>query len=237
MALLFHKTFETDLSEFSSTNVSNGTIEQSSSAGLNGTGSGVLCTATGASPSISGFVQHTFSGNSAMRIAWWTDLTALLVNTDSHFITLWNLRNGAGGNALARIRLGQISSVPQVYFDTYLDVGTPSQNIAFTLKPTWIEVEILRESVDTAGDGEMRVYFGGGDYPASGTQVAEFLTMENFVAYNTVTQARMGMLFGTAAITGSMKLDEIIARNDDEPILFGVSPGGLYYPKVRGRRR
>lgn len=222
MALLFHKSFAADLTEFSATNVSNGTIVWDAAAGLNGTSGGVALAATGASPSASGYVQHAFSGNAAMRLAWFTDLTSLLINADSNFVTLWNLRNVSDGNALARIRVGRASGVQRVYFDTFPDGGgTPSQDIAFILKPRWIEVEIVREVTDGSNNGEMRVYFGGGDYPAMGQKVAEFLAVQNFIVYNATTQARMGMFFGTTDVAGSMKLDEITAMSGIDPILFG----------------
>lgn len=238
MPELFHKSFSVDLSEFSATGVSNATVAHSPSAGLNGTVGGALFTRTGVNPSASGYVQHTFSGNAAMRMAWFNDTSQVSLGGDGAFVTLWNLRNVSDGNTLARLRIGQVSAAPRFYFDTFPDAGgSTSQDIAFTLKPAWIEVEIIRESFDGGNDGEMRFYFGGGDYPAVGQKVAEFLTVQNFIAYNATTQSRMGMVFGTTTVTGTIKLDEIRARNDNSPILVGLWGSPSVGTIMRRRRR
>lgn len=114
-------------------------------------------------------------------------------------------------------------------------------DVAMTSLPNWVEIETIREVTNGSNDGEMRFHFGGGDYPDTGTQVAEFLTVQNYADFEAVDRTRWGMMFCGASVSGSLKLDELIVVNDNTPILFGVSESvisrGMKYVLNRRRRK
>lgn len=226
MAQIFHKTFAVNLDEFEFTSASNGTIAQAAGAGLNGTTGGVLMTATGASPSIRGDTRGMpLTGLSATRTAFWMDISSLAIATNNEDVQLWYPRDSAGGARLGSLRMVRLSGANylrcQLLPDTDIVVNV---DVAMTSLPNWVEIETIREVTNGSNDGEMRFYFGGGDYPDTGTQVAEFLTVQNYADFEAVDRTRWGMMFGGASVSGSLKLDELIVVNDNTPILFGVSP-------------
>lgn len=243
MAQIFHKTFATDLSEFSSVSVSNGTLEWSAGAGLNGTTGGVLATRTANSPSCYGnATDMPLNGLVAARWAFWLDLSDLTVGADGGTTIIWYPRDSSGNARLGSMRMAQVSGVPQLQCQVLPDTDvTVDEFVPLTSLPNWVEVEVIREVTNGSNDGEMRFYFGGGDYPDTGTQVAEFLTVQNYVDFNAVDRTRLGMQFGSALTSGTLKVDELIVVNDNTPILFGVSESvisrGMKYVLNRRRRK
>lgn len=237
MAELFHKTFAVNLGEFSTTSAVNGTIEQSAGAGLNGTTGGVLYTRTAPSPAIYGVTAHTLSGLAAARFAWFIDLSSYGIATSTHVGLIWSPRTAAAAAVVAAL---QVINTSGTLYARFLDIpdGASSivQDVSLALKPAWVEAEVIRETTDGANNGELRYYFGGGDYPANGQLVAEFLACQNYVGFNATVNARFGMVTGGSSVNGTLKIDEIIARSDNTPILYGVS-ASLFSPLTWLRRR
>lgn len=226
MPLLFHKTFVdavTGANGFDQVSVSNGTIIQSAGAGLNGTSGGVTCTATGASPRARGDLLFAFGGT-AHRTAMWVDLSGLTIGTLNHLCVIWQPRDNAAAGRVAGLRVFNLAGSLVLTCRTFPDGGgSTDTNVALTSYPAWIEIEIIPESVDGAGDGEHRFYFGGGDYDPLGELVVEHLAVDNIVGYAAIDRTRYGMETSSASVGGTLLIDEIIARNDNTPILFGVS--------------
>lgn len=241
MAELFHYTFATDLSEFNSTTAINGTIAQSAGAGLNGTTGGVLCTRTASSPSLYGLAVATLSGLAAFRFAMYWDISNHTIVTSGHVGTLINFRQSAAtsGNAPAVIQMSNVGGALKMNFYARRDSAAAYTSQIPFLASDWVEIETIRETVDGAADGVVRFYFGGGSYSSTGELVAEFLNVDNYIGFNAMTRVQVGMIGGSSSVTGAMKLDEIIARNDNVPILFGVgeSTSSRRMRNVLNRRR
>lgn len=127
--------------------------------------------------------------------------------------------------------MAQVAGVPQLQIQLLPDTDiTQDVLVPLTSLPNWIEIETIRETTNGANNGEMRFYFGGGDYPDTGTQVAEFLGVQNYADFEAVDRTRLGIQFGTSLVSGSLKIDEFIVVNDNTPILFGVSGSRLRMP-------
>lgn len=220
--LIFHKTFTNDLSEFSSSSASNGTIAWSPE-GLNGTTGGVLYTRTSNSPNVYGNATGmVLNGLPASRTAFFFDASQLSMGANGGTAIIWYPRDSSGGSRLGSLRVTQINGQQVFQFQVLPDTDiTSTQNSIPDAQPAWVEIETIRETSDGANDGEMRFYFGGGDYPSAGILVAEFLNVQNYVDFNAVDRARLGIQFGSALVTGTLKIDEVIVTSDAEPIIVG----------------
>ena len=247
MGLVFHKTFvdaATGANGFDSVTTTNGTLAHSAGAGLHGTSGGITCTRTANSPNVFGVCGHILSGLAACRTAFYCNIAALTIGTDSQSTLLWSPRTAATAGAIGSVRAIRVAGVVVLECRKFTDaVGFSSGvNVSFTVPPTWIEVEIVRESIDTAANGALRFYFGGGDWPSTGQQVAEFLSVDNYINFNACTNARLGIGSGGATVSGSLLVDEWTMRDDDTPIIYGVSDDsaisrGMKYVLNRRRRK
>lgn len=244
MAELFHKTFAVNLSEFDATSASQGTIEQSAAAGLNGTTGGVLCTSTDTTPNLYGVINHALNGFPAFRYAFYLDLANMTIGTNGRTTNLWIAFKPTTSAALGVVRLVLSSGVLKLRFIALDDAGSVAAqtDVGLTSYPAWVEIAIVPESADTAADGQTRFYLGGGDYPALGELVAEFLSQENYTSFHATTFSRVGLSSTGASVGGTLKIDEIIARNDNTPIIYGVEESagslrGMRYVLNRRRRK
>lgn len=240
MAELFHKTFAADLSEFDATAASNGTIAQAAGSGLNGTTGGVLCTRTANSPNLYGRADTAlFSGKTVLRTAWYTDLASLTIGTDGHNTALLRAFGDTGIAALVVVY--RVSGALRHALYLYNDSGTPTTAAAVFGLPDWMELRVVRASGIGVSDGEAQLYAGGGAYAALGELLLEVTGIPNYGRFNQVYRFIIGMhnaLAASTSVGGSLKFDEWTLRDDDTPILFGVSesttPPYLY---LRRRRR
>lgn len=223
MAELFHYTFATDLSEFSGVSATNGTIAQSAGAGLNGTTGGVLCTRTANSPSLYGTVPHVSTGLTALGIAWYVDFASLTISTNTHAAAIWSPRSGGGAAVLGILSVVNSSGVLTLWVRALQDSLPIIEDLNPLVAMDWIEMSVVRETTDGAADGILRCYAGGGAYAATGELVSELTGLNNYITFQAMTNARMGIVSGSASVGGTLKIDEIIARNDNTPIIFGVS--------------
>lgn len=223
MAELFHKTFATDLSEFNATGAANGTIAQSAGAGLNSTTGGVLCTATAASPNIFGSVTSSFSGKTSMRTAWYTDLSAMAIGTSTHSTRLYEFVSADSITNASLILLRNLSGVLNIQHYFISDSNVFNLNsVPLTGWPDWLELWVQRSGGLAVADGESRLYFGGGDYDATGELVSTHTGIVHYTRFEQDTH-RVGIRSGSSSVGGALKFDEWTMRDDDEPILFGVS--------------
>lgn len=92
--------------------------------------------------------------------------------------------------------------------------------------PDWMELSVVRASGIGVSDGEARLYAGGGAYAALGELLLEVTGIPNYGRFNQVYRFIIGMhnaLAQSTSVGGSLEFDEWTLRDDDTPILFGVS--------------
>lgn len=230
MAELFHKTFATDLSEFDATSASSGTVEQSAGAGLNGTTGGVLYTISAGTAAIYGAINQSLSGMSVYRTAWYTDLSSYAIGTAGQLVNFWLPRAGAG-NGIGALRLRNVAGAFSIGLLPITDSGVKTEVIVpFDGLPAGIEIRTLSETIDTAADGVMQLYLVGGDYSTDGEMVAEATALDNVEIFQATSGFRVGpqATGGINSQSGTILFDEWVSRNDDTPILFGVSEASSY---------
>lgn len=227
MGLLSHKNFSdavTGANGFDSINASNGTIEQSAGAGLNGTSGGVTCTRTANSPSLYGRLDHDLTGKSVLRAAWYTDLSSLTIGTNGHATVLFSSLALPSGDPAMHV--GVLRSSGSLILRSYLynDSGGLSFETVPLVSMDWMEVRVQRSSAGATADGSLTLYAGGGSYAELGELV---MTIPGIVHYTRFEVQRfiggMYAFFTSTSVGGSIKFDELSVRDDDTPILFGVS--------------
>lgn len=242
MSLLFHKNFSdalTGANGFDSVSASNGTIVQSAGAGLNSTSGGVTITATGSSPSVFGQISASLTGKTSFRVAFWVDLENVTIGTDNHFTRLYTHGDANNNTHSNELFLQKLSGVIYLRHIARNDAGSAiTENIDLTTDfPQWIELWGKKSSGPGVADAEAYLYLGGGDYDPLGELVSSLTGWISYTRFEDDLQ-RVGFHQGQATIGGSLLFDEWSMRDDDEPILFGVSentsPALLY---LRRRRR
>ena len=246
MAELFHKTFSdalTGANGFDSVAAANGTIVHSAGAGLNGTSGGVTITKTvpGTNHSIYGTMASDFSAATVARAAWWTDLSALTIGTNNQGTLLFRCWNGT--NSLLLVAAVLVAGVVNLRGYLYNDGGSNTNQSVALVPLDWIEVRVQRASDGATADGNLRIYCGGGDYAALGELVLEIPNILCYTVFSNVTTSLLGMppLLVSLSVGGSIVIDEFTMRDDDTPILFGVSEStrslGMQYVLNRRRRK
>lgn len=243
MSLLFHKDFSdalTGANGFDTIFASAGTIAQSAGAGLNGTSGGVTMTGLSNSPNIYGRVTQDFTGKSFLRTAWYVDLSGLTIGTDSHLTA--HFRFYKTTNLAALLIVVRVSGVLKMRHYLYNDSGSGIYNEFNFGAMDWIEIRIKPSSDGATADAESQLYFGGGSYDPLGELVSEITGVLHSTRFASDTLL-VGMhdIFGGLSVGGPIILDEWSLRDDDDPILFGVSESaisrGMKYVLNRRRRK
>lgn len=242
MAELFHKTFvdaATGANGFDSVTATNGTVAQSVGAGLNVTSGGITITATGANVNAYGLITSDLTGKSVMRTAFWTDLSSFNIGSNNDGIRLHEFSDGS--NSVSRLQLllnGGVIKLRHIYYND--DGSSTAVNVAFGAFD-WIELRNTRSSGLAVTDAVSQVYCGGGDYAELGELLHEITGISNYTRFEK-SKHHLGMRVGNASVSGSLIVDEWTLRNDDTPILFGVSDDsvisrGMKYVLNRRRRK
>ena len=225
MAELFHHSFESDLSEVAGFSATNGTVGQSSGAALNATAGGVLFTRSANSPNLYLYDNFSLTTQTTIRTAWYTDLSALTIGTDNHDTTLMRVFVvGVQITALVVVRRVSGSLKFRLYLYNDSNVST-IVTVDYGL-PLWLELRVNKASGVGVPDASAQLYAGGGDFAALGEQIAEATGVSLFTRFAQQSRALPGMhdaFVNSSSVGGSLKFDEWIMRNDDTPILFGVS--------------
>lgn len=227
MAELFHKTFvdaATGANGFDAVSATNGTIAHSAGAGLNGTSGGITCTRSTDSPSLFGRLAQSFVGKTLLRAAWYTDLSSLTIGTNNHDTSLLRLDKTDGTNIHFLLLVKRVSGVLNFQHRLINDSNSPTFNEVVMGIPEWIEVRIERASDAMTADGNSQLYCGGGSYAPTGELVSEITGVLNYTRFE-IGRSVLGMfqVFTSTSVGGSIIFDEYIMRDDDTPILFGVS--------------
>lgn len=243
MAERFHYTFASDLGELEGTNATNGTFAQSAGAGLNGTSGGITATRTANSPNLYGFEIETFATASVIRTAWYTDLSSLTIGTDNDNTGLMRIYVASDQilGLTAVIRLSGVLNFRLYGYDDTAVATVASTPLAY---PDWMEMRLERATTNVSADGNAQLYAGGGDYAATGELVTEVTGVDNYDKFIQINRVLFGMhnVFSrSTSVGGSLKFDEWIVRDDNTPILFGVSQStisrGMKYVLNRRRRK
>ena len=202
---------------------------------------GVTCTRTANSPNCYGYNNYSLTGVSVLRTAWYTNLASLTIGTDNHNTALYR-GLWSGVQTTVAVVVYRIAGALRTYLYLYNDSNGPNSTfVAFGL-PSWFELRVQRASGVGVSDGAATLYAGGGVYAALGEQILQLTGIPNYTSFGNDTRAVLGMhnMFATGtSVGGSLIVDEWIMRNDDTPILFGVSESTFspFLPYLRRRRR
>lgn len=224
MAELFNIRNESDTSEWTSLVQTGGTIVQSVGSALASTSGGIELQRPTGSTSLQ-YLAKSFtalSGKTDFRIRWyWGRNTLTMVNTESHnFLELYSATS-----ATARLRLPILfNTTPKFRLQLSIrnDAGTETSGTLMVIGETWpefVEIHVQRATNGTgANDGFAKIYFAG-----SATPEVEITGVDIFDFFD-FNEIRIGHATGVdSGTTGTMYLDEVVARDDATVIGAAVS--------------
>ena len=211
MAELFNIHMASDLSEWSSTTTTSpNTLAYDASSGQGGTTGGgkiVINSSTNASYFVQTFTA--LSTETDLRFRWYAnDLTALSIPSGQK-IDLWRIYSNGNATQRSYGRIHNNTGTLQLVHSIRNDAGSfPSETVTWGTMPSYIEVHMHKGS----GDAFQKVYFDG---VLMGSGVTGETVSTTFI-YDAL---RIGApQISSASTTGTIVVDEVVARNDSTEI-------------------
>ena len=220
MAELFNLQNESDLSGWTSTVTSGGSIVQSGGSALGGSSGGIELQRPSGGTS-SQYLVKTFTAltsQTVFRYRFYLDRNTLaMTNADAHDI--WQVYSASDASARARLTL-LYSNTPKFRLRTSLrnDAGSETNSSILEIGDTWsfdrIEIRVAKASNGTgANNGTLTVYLDGSESATLGVSGVDIFDLFDF------DETRLGHVAGLeSGVTGTMYLDEVVARDDDTTI-------------------
>jgi len=227
MAQLFRADFEEgDLSDFDNTTNPTDIAVNGSAAMVGSFGGDFIIDGTQTETYVS--IDFTVSTNS-LGFRFYIDISSLTMGTNENFYIMYVRTDG--------MHSGQVNLLFGVLFWNgsnysyrfrFYDDGGALANIGYNTisdEPHYIEVQMVRETAEGAGDGTAEVKVDG----VSGGTLSN---IDNFNLFPTIDELQIGARrFLDAGTTGNLYIDDIIFRDDNTEI--GEAPaGGISIPVV-----
>lgn len=204
-----------DLSQYDSTVTDGGDLSVTEAAALAGTTYGMQF---GIDDTTAMEAQADFSidaSDTAIRVRYYFDINSLYMEDANEFYTQYC--SGPGILWLIKIRknVANYELLWRVYDDS--NGSHESGYVTFTDEPHYVELLVERAATDVSSDASVQMWIdGNSEFSASGFDIYDRLLA--------VSRIEMAVKYVSAAVAGTIYVDQLVVRNDDTEI--GPVPAG-----------